>query len=272
RFFNTVDYTNYERKAILHRLSRAWLRYANSVGIQTWLAHGTLLGWFWNGLNLPWDLDLDVQITTTSLLLLARNYNQTLVLDVTDNDINLGVATYLVDVGPAYHHRSRGNGLNTIDARFIDTSTGFYVDITALSHTEKQLRMEMESLRAKYIENQELFSCKNLHFSTWDNLSPLRQTLFEGVKAYVPNAFQHILKREYHHGLYSKQHEKHTYRPVLDLWVPSHICRNDPIGNACHDADTLLDADHTKQFTTYHRQEMAKIKIENGDFDTFRID
>lgn len=33
---------------------RAYLQVFNDLGLETWLAHGTLLGWFWNGKILPW--------------------------------------------------------------------------------------------------------------------------------------------------------------------------------------------------------------------------
>jgi hypothetical protein len=33
------------------------------LGLETWIAHGTLLAWYWNGQILPWDWDLDTQVS-----------------------------------------------------------------------------------------------------------------------------------------------------------------------------------------------------------------
>jgi len=39
----------------------------NNIIIQSWLAHGTLIGWYWGGGILPWDDDLDIQISVDDL-------------------------------------------------------------------------------------------------------------------------------------------------------------------------------------------------------------
>ncbi|KAK6458389.1 regulator of cell wall mannosyl phosphorylation [Scheffersomyces xylosifermentans] len=292
RFFRKLEYSDYEKKAIFHRLSRAWLRFCNSLGITTWLAHGTLLGWYWNGMNMPWDSDLDVQITMDSLSRLARNYNNTLIADLSsDNGLNLGVGTYLLDVNPNFFSREKGNGLNTIDARFIDTSSGFYVDITGLALTDAANNVSLSSKKSfefnqvidpEFLEKEKsetiikdhlyeelsakisslhndssIYNCRNNHFYTFDNLHPLRQTLFEGVLAYIPNEYSDILKREYRRGLYYKEFEDHTFRPVLDLWVPSNICKRDTIGNRCFDKEVLLEANSARPMTSRHREEMS---------------
>ncbi|KAK6198063.1 LicD family-domain-containing protein [Scheffersomyces amazonensis] len=295
RFFKKITYSEYERKAILHRLTRAWLRFANSAGLSTWLAHGSLLGWYWNGMSLPWDEDLDVQMTSESLYLLARNFNQSLVIDLTDNfdDINIGMGAYLVDVSSNFFSRDKGNGYNSIDARFIDTSTGFYVDITALSYTEAAKTFDTKGLKSlefnrmlepEYLEKEDsntvdseqlhqsllfkrddlikqrnIFNCRNNHFYTLEDISPLKRTMFEGVIAYVPNGYKKILEREYNRSLLLKQFEGHTFRPVLGLWISSKICKRDPIGNQCFHDDVVLEAKYTNSMTTKHKVEMRSI-------------
>ncbi|KAK6460944.1 regulator of cell wall mannosyl phosphorylation [Scheffersomyces coipomensis] len=317
RFFKQLRYSEYERKAILHRLTRSWLRFANSVGLSTWLGHGSLLGWYWNGMSLPWDEDLDVQMTLESLYVLARNFNQTLVVDLTDDPDNLNNAmgSYLVDVSSNFFSRDNGNGLNTIDARFIDTNTGFYVDITALGLTNasqclssKDKRMKelnqvldpefIEKDESKTIESEDLkqslhvkrdqlvndrniFNCRNYHFYTLEDLSPLRKTLFEGVQAYVPNGYKAILEREYtRSSLYSRQHEGHTFRPTLDLWIPSGVCKRDVMGNQCFDSEVLLERKHTMPVTLRHREELNRkrdltldvVNIKDTEVLPFRVD
>ncbi|KAI0484312.1 LicD family-domain-containing protein [Xylariaceae sp. FL0804] len=72
RFFRgRVDYD--EHGAALRRLVRAYLTTCASLGVETWLAHGSLLGWWWSGRVMPWDYDLDVQVRTRTLEQLARS-------------------------------------------------------------------------------------------------------------------------------------------------------------------------------------------------------
>lgn len=277
RFFKSTDFSRYETQTILHQLTRAWLQFADGVGLKTWLAHGTLLGWYWNGMNLPWDQDLDVQMTMDSLLLLARNHNQTLVVDTT------GTGAYLIDIGPSFYSRVKGSGQNIIDARFIDVHTGFYVDITALSFTDSSKYMSVklkdsselnQLLDEQFLEkeqsstivqedlyrdltktliefhnNETIFNCRNNHFYSIEDLSPLQTVLFEGVRGYVPQRYSRVLQREYKKGLLNYEHAQHRYRPVLHLWVPSTVCKKDPTGNRCFDRETLLEAKYLKPLT-----------------------
>jgi hypothetical protein len=47
RYFDkVVDYNT--RLDTLHHMVRAWLQMTAKEGIETWIAHGTLLGWWWN--------------------------------------------------------------------------------------------------------------------------------------------------------------------------------------------------------------------------------
>lgn len=43
-----------KRAETLGELIVAFLDIMDSEGIVTWLAHGTLMGWYWNGRSLPW--------------------------------------------------------------------------------------------------------------------------------------------------------------------------------------------------------------------------
>lgn len=48
RYFQAkVEYD--ERRATLKHMIRAYLSFFRDNNIETWLAHGTLLGWWWNG-------------------------------------------------------------------------------------------------------------------------------------------------------------------------------------------------------------------------------
>jgi len=71
-------YLNYdERHEVLRPQIQMFLTVMDNLGIDVVLMHGTLLGWWWNGRILPWDDDIDVMITETSLSHLAKHYSIT---------------------------------------------------------------------------------------------------------------------------------------------------------------------------------------------------
>ncbi|KAG7294358.1 hypothetical protein NEMBOFW57_004429 [Staphylotrichum longicolle] len=65
-------------RAVLSHLVRAYLTTLAALHLETWLAHGTLLGWWWNGLTLPWDYDLDAQVSGATMRALADRHNGSL--------------------------------------------------------------------------------------------------------------------------------------------------------------------------------------------------
>ena len=73
---------------------------------------------------LPWDSDIDVQMTNTTVHFLASYYNMTI--------HNFKKRNYLLEVNPKYTDDSYEDYLNVIDARWIDTETGLFIDITAV--------------------------------------------------------------------------------------------------------------------------------------------
>lgn len=48
RFFKGLV-SNDQRTETLTLMMRAYLAFFNEAGLDTWIAHGTLLGWWWNG-------------------------------------------------------------------------------------------------------------------------------------------------------------------------------------------------------------------------------
>lgn len=183
-FQELVDYDDH--LVNLRLLVRSYLTVFRALGIDTWLAHGTLLGWWWNGQIMPWDYDLDTQVTASSLQYLGDHYNRTMheyrYVDEASSEERTKV--YLLDVNPNHSDRSRGNGMNVIDARWIDTSTGMFIDITGLA--------ERDPSRAPGI-----WACKNNHRYKTTSLYPMRETEFEGVPALVPYEFDALLVEEY---------------------------------------------------------------------------
>lgn len=295
RFFKTSSFSSYERTTILNRVTRAWLRFSKDIGLRAWLTHGTLLGWYWNGLNMPWDDDLDVQISMESLTSLAQNYNQTVVVDLSD-DMPTG-QMYFLDVNPNFLRRERGDGANVIDARFIDMSSGLYVDITGLAvsddiaavqnspgsrqHTrlhqvfdpdykekaklfdfDEELRKSTEQ-RLKHKEIIEwsagrLYNCKDDHFYCLEELEP-QKAVFEGMEAVVPSQFKKILKREYPRGTRALQHQDWWFSQAFGLWLPKKDC--DKTVPGCKKEEWILEELFTRGYrhTAKHRSVTGEI-------------
>ncbi|ODV93665.1 hypothetical protein PACTADRAFT_45875, partial [Pachysolen tannophilus NRRL Y-2460] len=313
RFFNGIDMPYYEHISVLHRLIRTWLRFSRSTGIETWIAHGTMLGWYWNGLTMPWDSDADVQMTMLSLYKLARNYNHTLIVDMTMenqkyNGIgfdSVGSESYFIDIGSSFFSRVKGNGNNAIDARFIDTKTGLYIDITALSFTDflnnrkldkvareellnvldpeysqkrkdkkinqQSYTQELDKLKSQKFVNKEIFNCRNDHFYSIEELSPLIPTLYEGVRGYVPNNYKKILEREYPNGLKREYFHSHNFKSGLGIWVEDRVCpKTDKTGSKCMDKNALIEYHRTNRYTSSHKKEMDLLK--NGNFIAYKRD
>ena len=137
---------------------------------------------------LPWDWDIDTQISYPTLLYLGQHFNGT-IYDYnskdSDPDMELVVERqYLLDVNPAMIERDRGNGNNVIDARWIDIRNGLYIDVTALSETEPA-------------DHPGVWTCKNYHHYKTTDLYPMRETTYEGVITKVPYAYDRILAEEY---------------------------------------------------------------------------
>jgi hypothetical protein len=185
RYYRGEPVSYEEKSDSLHHLIRSYLISFRERNIETWIAHGTLLGWWWNGKIMPWDWDLDVQVSGWTLTWLGENLNMTMhnYTFVADDGSEVQ-REYLLDVNPNHIERVRGDGQNVIDARWIDVRNGLFIDITGLSETNPSTQPGV-------------WSCKNLHRYRTRDLYPLRETIFEGVPASVPYSFDRILTQEY---------------------------------------------------------------------------
>jgi hypothetical protein len=175
-----------EHRAALRHLIRSYLTVLEELGVETWLAHGTLLGWWWNGQIMPWDDDLDVQVSAAALEYLGKNHNRTLheyrfVHEHTGREME---KTFLLDINPYHSEREWLQGQNIIDARWIDVSNGMFIDITGLAERDPA-------------HHPGVWSCKNFHRYRSSDLYPMRQTEFEGMPAQVPYNIERILMEEY---------------------------------------------------------------------------
>ena len=123
-----------ETRRSLAALLKSYEATMNHLNVETWISHGALLGWYWNRKLLPWDTDLDVQVSAKSIAFLARSHNMT----EYHYPMSEGEAsrTYLLDINPHYSIVSEQDVANKIDGRWIDTTSGKFIDITAVHHEE----------------------------------------------------------------------------------------------------------------------------------------
>lgn len=136
-------------------------------------------------LPFPWDTDLDIQTTLFGLKQLWA-LNGTVFL-----------GKFLLDVNPNSNIRQIPTHIqytvNVIDARFIDTDTGLFIDVTAI--TEIMLPRNTKRLGRNADAN---YGCKSPHYYQYDELFPLKRTLLQGIPVNRPNLPITYLYFEYH--------------------------------------------------------------------------
>ncbi|KAG7422093.1 LicD family-domain-containing protein [Fusarium sp. MPI-SDFR-AT-0072] len=207
RYFQSkVSYE--EHRLVLRDLIRSYLFHMNSYGVETWIAHGTLLGWWWNGQIMPWDYDLDVQVSNNTLQWIGDNLNRTEhSWNYTETATGEFISKkYLLDINPHHVDIDRSDGRNIIDGRWIDMQNGMYVDITGL--------------REREADRPGVWSCKNKHRYKSQDLWPMRITEFEGVKARVPFNFNKILVDEYDtKSLVTESWAGHRWDHDNKIWI-----------------------------------------------------
>ncbi|KAF3987586.1 hypothetical protein FT663_04403 [Candidozyma haemuli var. vulneris] len=287
RFYKEIiNFTELQAPS-LHSLTSAWLRFINAQHLNSWVAHGTLLSWYWNGINFPWDADVDVQMPIKDLHRLARDFNQSVIVDFgTDVNGEIKTGRYFIDIGTWISSREYGNGRNNIDGRFIDMDTGLYIDITGLSISNtiapkeydrdlpKGLKRvnpdrsmdELEVLRNNYLQ---VYNCRNKHFAWLHDLSPMKLTYVEGVPAYVPNDFMLMLQREYNAGgLFEQRYKRYVFLPRLRVWYPSDKV-NDFVTGKGKDFEPILELGTDKSKAVSSIDKMAVYSMSDEDYLEF---
>ncbi|KAJ3250074.1 hypothetical protein HDU77_007115 [Chytriomyces hyalinus] len=185
----------------LKSIIKAWSTFSRQHNFIWWMSHGEMLGWFWNGKLLPWDVDLDIQMSTFDLMQLVA-FNQTLI-----------DGRFLVDVSPNIFVRSPQE-LNTIDARLIDSQTGYLVDITGLSLLESSNSLENQTEPHKV-------TCKSPHTYLLSDILPLHETVLEGIAMWRPRAAISILSREYSEKALYQERYRHVMMNETFVWQNS---------------------------------------------------
>ncbi|KAG2732248.1 hypothetical protein G9P44_004665 [Scheffersomyces stipitis] len=210
-----------ERQSIIHHMIRAWFQFAETTGYASWINHGSLLGWIYNGVNMPWDTDVDIQMPIAQIDKLGRYHNNSLILE----NARYGNGKYYLLVAPTY--LKYGNGRNFVDARFIDINSGLYIDISAVQYTD-QLPPNTEQSDGQ--DSDQLWvHCKNWNWNSLDEILPLRHTYFEGGSAYIPKKVTQIISNKYgSDSLSDYTFHHHNYQTDIEMWVSDDICSEPP--------------------------------------------
>ncbi|KIW13629.1 hypothetical protein PV08_08820 [Exophiala spinifera] len=204
RYFKEVV-TEEERQETLTHLIQSYFDTFQKLGVETWIAHGTLLGWYWNGKILPWDWDLDTQVSDHGLRTLAETHNGTTHRYPPSN--GRPERRYLLDVNSWSWQREHGDGANIIDARYISMDTGLFVDITGLTELEPDTKPG-------------IVMCKNNHEYKMEDIWPLRVSVFEDVRVKIPRHYEAILADEYsQEALVRTEFNGHVFDPKVKEWV-----------------------------------------------------
>jgi hypothetical protein len=186
----------------------------NDIGAQTWIMHGTLLGWWWNRKIFPWDSDVDVQMSESSMRYIADWYNMTVHhyrFSADDDGVGLGGRDYLLEINPNYSNESVHDIHNRIDARWIDMDSGLFIDITTLRPNRTAQALGIPGM----------MMCKDLHWYRERDVYPLRDSIFEGVRVKIPFAYSELLEEEYGAKSLSRtRFEGHSFDAARMEWIP----------------------------------------------------
>lgn len=170
--------------------------------------HGSLLGWWWNKSIMPWDSDIDVQMSEKSIHFLAAYYNMT-----TYHFKLPGIADgrdYLLEINPNYLNSSASDKHNVIDARWVDMETGLFIDVTTL---RRNTTAEPWGFTGAMM-------CKDKHNYLYDDIFPLRESFFENVPVRIPFAYSELLQQEYGvHALTKMRYAHHVFDEEKLKWV-----------------------------------------------------
>jgi hypothetical protein len=156
---------------------------------------------------MPWDSDVDVMVSERSIRLLAAYYNMTI------HNFHIPGSTrpyqYLLEINPHYAE-DKLDEQNKIDARWIDTDSGLFIDITTLRR-DKAAAANGET---------DAMMVKDKHQYNYDDIYPLVDSVFEGSPACIPYAYPAILVEEYgHQALSDIHHASHRFAVEQQAWV-----------------------------------------------------
>ncbi|MCJ1271697.1 hypothetical protein MMC22_011602 [Lobaria immixta] len=163
-----------DQKTNLSMLMESYLSTMSDLGAETWIMHGTLMGWWWNRKILPWDSDVDVQVSAYTIHFLASYYNMTI--------HRFKGRSYMLEINPGYVNGSAADWLNMIDGRYIDMDKGLFIDMTTVRRKEGSTGK---------------LTCKDKHDYEEADIFPLRDSVFENKPVKIPYNYAWLLEEEY---------------------------------------------------------------------------
>ncbi|KAF2027748.1 hypothetical protein EK21DRAFT_102329 [Setomelanomma holmii] len=236
--FASTELPHNTRQFHLRLMLKAYMDTMERIGVRTWLMHGCLLGWWWNGHIMPWDADIDVMIDERGIAKLGNWWNMSVhhftardfesyhaspslpLHEQPPKDAEEAIARdnarvsehmlheelahdgkkYLLEINPHHSDWSTKDVENVIDARWIDTATGLFIDITTI-HTQppaKQWSHKTNSYQIVQTDHDDIqLYTKDQHAYTSSQVFPLRQSTFEGINVRVPFDYEELLLEEY---------------------------------------------------------------------------
>ena len=195
---------------------------------------------------MPWDADIDVQVSESAIEFLAAYYNMTVhtftdanATDGEEEQLVKEETKYLLEVNPYYKNSSTEDYMNVIDARWIDTTTGLYIDITVL-RVNRTVGTHKPRRPSRSPPQPMSLYCKDNHHYLATQIFPLRASTFEGVPAKVPYAYQELLEEEYGENslidtIFEDEH--HVFDQGKKEWVPMSTEMAQRIMKEEHDAE-----------------------------------
>ncbi|KAF5519667.1 Protein MNN4 [Colletotrichum aenigma] len=197
------------QRAAVKVLVQTYLSTVRDLGVQTWLSHNALLGWWWNKQVLPWDAQPTVQLSENGIRFLAAYYNMTTWYYKYPGVP--GGREFQLEVNPNFVHGAVDDeATNTIDARWIDMENGLFIDIMAVRYVKD------------HPEGENVLASKDGHEFRDTYLYPLLETTFEGVKTKIPYQYKSMLVAEYGEDvLINKEIKNHKFVDNEMEWVPN---------------------------------------------------
>ena len=117
----------------------------------------------------------------------------------------------MLEINPNYVNGSITDRLNMIDARWIDTDNGLFIDITTL---RRDVEMEAKGFPGRMM-------CKDRHHYLAEDVFPLRESVFEGVPVRIPFAYSELLIEEYGpQCLASTTYQGYRFDEGVREWLP----------------------------------------------------
>lgn len=119
--------------------------------------------------------------------------------------------TYLLEINPHFVIRDQADKLNVIDARWIDTSNGLFIDVSTVR--PDKVKREQGIADALMV--------KDRHHYLERDIFPLRDSYFEGIHVKIPYEYSALLVEEYgEKALTRKEFEHHRFNDTSKVWEP----------------------------------------------------